>query len=1356
MLALACIVTGLAGCGGGSGTDNKKVDLLVCSGTDVIRADGTCGKAPPLPNCPGTQIRPTPTAACIDADFVPPTMPETVAEDEAVIYINRADPVKDFSGYSLYTWQDCGGAWLNPSNPDASGANNWDSQTINPISSTPETADPVYGGYFIVKLSPGGTCGNFIVRTPGRATQSANLTIQTANFANPLNRRHFIIESPDTGLVNARQSGVPICINNICAPYEKPALGISDAAAHWVSPSKILWNKAATNLELYVADDRARISSTAEGAVTGGSFVAKLTPDSLTPEELALIPQLSSFHVYKIDLKPELIKNLLKKELVLVGEVGDSKLGTHIQHYALLDALYTAGPGNADEATLGASYIDDKIKVSVWAPTAQLVELRLFSDTPTPTVDGVLGTFPSIATKQMEFDSLTGIWSLTGSKAELDRNYYRFRVTGYNAITNSSQTLEVSDPYAVSLSADGFYSQIVNLNDEDLKPKDWDKQQVAAAVAPEFMSIYEAHVRDFSILDQSTTAAHRGKYLAFTETDSAPVQHLKALKDAGLTHIHLLPINDGSGMRESAGRKYNLDSFVYELCNGVPTASVCASSGSLVNDNANNLATLREVLEGYEGDSVAARELMESLRAVDSFNWNYDAQFFNAPEGSYATKADGVTRIIETRAMNQALHNLGLRVLLDVDYPHMAAAGIEAASATFDKIVPGYYFRNNITSGNLISDTGTGADTATEHVMMGKFLTDSVTQWAKQYKVDGFRFYHSGYIPKSLLVNAYNAVKAVDPDNYFYAEAWTATGTNAGARVAELASQLPLAGTGIGTFNDRLRDPLRNLALVNGGELNAVRAGLTGNLAAFKFLHSSGNTVSATSVRAYNLDPQEAINYVEKHDAATLWDWMHFPNALPADTSLENRARIHALTLSIPLLSQGVPFIQMGSDLLRSKSMDSNSYNSGDWFNRVDFTGQTNNWRVGLPPEQAVTDAQIAAAFADPLSMPTPALIRSSSDIFNEFLTIGKSKLFSLASASDVLDRVGFHDGGVSQVDNLIVMSIDDGAGKVAGSNLDRVDLDTAVDAVVVVFNGSAETVTHRIATATRFTLHPVQLASKDNLVREAHFSEGSTPAAGGTFTVPAYTAAVFVKLQQGGQGAGLLSSITSGYEPAVPYGNDSVFVRGGFPSGWPASNANKLNYEGKGVYSAYIDVAGTATPASYTFLIGGAADNFSDYKFGLGAIALGTAATLVHNGSDMSIALPSGNFRFKLDANTPDAPLLTVTNADIYSGVPLFVRGSLYGVDWIADSGNQLTYEGAGLYSKTLNIEANATPYQFKIANAGWTNATTFGPGNSTLGEGLGELSTNIGVTIAATGNYKFTLDTRIAPHSITVTKAP
>lgn len=1320
LFGLVCIVAGLAGCGGASGTDSDTTPIKTCGNFQIVLADGSCGAPPPPPPCPEGFIRATPDSACVKSDFKLPTKPATVAADEAVIYFNKED--KSFAGYTLYTWQACSTTWLNPSSGWAD-----ESQVIQ--GTTKEEADPIYGAYFVVKLTPGGTCGNFIIRSAGQARQTNDLTIPTATTGSPFDRRYFVIADA-SDLRNSRVSALPICINDICEEYAEPKLAISNIAAHWVDATTILWDNDVASVKLYAANDGVKITANDDGSVVGGIVVATLSSTSVSSAQRALVPHLQNYKAYALNLTADVIKSLLKKELVIIGQKPSGALvGTRLQTAHVLDALYTAGANDANEAKLGVTYSSGNAGVSVWAPTASKVELRVYT-----------AALAIESTKAMTEDKVTGIWSYSAPKAELDRKFYRYRVTVFNAFTNKTEVLETTDPESISLSTNGLHSQFVDLNDADVKPSGWDNHLVPEVASPEAMSIYETHVRDFSANDQSTPLTHRGKYLAFTDTNTAPVKHLKVLADAGLTHVHLLPIADGSSIKEEPADLINLDSFVFELC----AAQSPRDSAIVCNGAEKPNATLRSVMQKYAGNSDKQRSLMDSLKDFDSFNWGYDPEHFNAPEGSYATNAMGVTRILEARAMNMALHNLGLRVVYDVVYPHMAAAGVKTANSTFDKIVPGYYFRQNPVSGSVETGTGAGPDTATEHVMAGKFVTDSLVQWASAYKVDSFRFDQSGYMPKSVLLAAQAAVTAVDPDNYFYAEAWTAGGGSSGDRIAERASQVPLAGTGIGTFNDRARNPLRELALVNGGKLDAVRAGLAGNLADFQLLSKSGKTVKASSagIGAYNLDPQEAINYVEKHDNETLWDWMHKPNVLPANTTIENRVRIQDLTLAVPLLSQGIPFIQAGSDILRSKSMSSNSYNAGDWFNLLDFTKQTNNWIVGLPPASDSSDANILLAFADEQAKPTPLLIQKSSDVFNELLKISKSSpLFSLTTAADVMDRVGFHDGGVTQRDNLIVMSIDDGAGKVTGTQTNRADLDPAVDAIVVIFNGSAAGVSQRVLTSAGFTLHSVQKTSVDDAVRTATFTAGT---GGGTFMVPAYTAAVFVKAQVGAQAAGLSATATSGYEPPVPFGDTAVYVRGGVsPAGWDATVANRMKYEGNGIYSVILNVpAGTNE-----FKIAEA--NWSLPNLGSSqVVAVDSPVTLTQGSNDnLRITLATaGTYRFELNAlQSTTAPILTVTNPDTFGTTAVHLRGTVSTTGWDAMVGNQLVYEGNSIYA--LHLDMVPGDYVFKVASSDWS---TFNMGTSsavTLGSELPIVqgsNDNIPIKITTAGTYRFEVNTR------------
>jgi pullulanase len=251
----------------------------------------------------------------------------------------------------------------------------------------------------------------------------------------------------------------------------------------------------------------------------------------------------------------------------------------------------------------------------------------------------------------------------------------------------------------------------------------------------------------------------------------------------------------------------------------------------------------------------------------------------------------------------------------------------------------------------------------------------------------------------------------------------------------------------------------------------------------------------------YTLDPQENIVYASAHDNETLWDAIQYK--APEDATVADRVRMNSLAVDFLMLSQGIPFFHAGDDLLRSKSMDGNSYNSGDWFNRLDLTYQTNNWGVGLPPTRQENWPIIQTLLGNPALAVTPDDIMASEMHFREMLQIRRSSpLFRLQTAEDVMNRLTFQNVGPDQVGGVIVMTLSDTVGE---------DLDPAYSTVVVVFNTQPDAVTigDAMFTDMAFELHPVQVSSFDSVVQGSSFD-----AASGMFTVPGRTTAVFVVRQ--------------------------------------------------------------------------------------------------------------------------------------------------------------------------------------------------------------------------------------------------
>jgi pullulanase-type alpha-1,6-glucosidase len=709
----------------------------------------------------------------------------------------------------------------------------------------------------------------------------------------------------------------------------------------------------------------------------------------------------------------------------------------------------------------------------------------------------------------MTWDAATGTWSVTGDSSWAGK-YYLYEVEVYVHSTGQVENNLVTDPYSVSLAMNSTRSQIVDLTDPALAPADWDTTAKPALEQFEDIAIYELHVRDFSANDATVPAALQGTYKAFTLSGTDGMTHLGALAEAGLTHVHLLPTFDIATINEDKSTWQQPDPAI---------------------------------LETYPADSDLQQAAVEATADLDAFNWGYDPFHYTTPEGSYSTDPDGTTRVVEYREMVQSLNEAGLRVVMDVVYNHTNAAG-QAERSVLDRIVPGYFHRLNA-DGEVETSTCC-ANTATEHDMMGRLMVDSVVTWATEYNVDGFRFDLMGHHSLGNMLEVRAALDAltlaedgVDGSAiYVYGEGWNFGEVANDARFIQ-ATQLNMGGTGIGTFSDRLRDAVRgggpfdggtdritNQGFINGlvydpnaqayptataeAEMllsaDQIRVGLAGNMAAYEFEAADGVVRRGDDIdyngspTGYTEDPQENIVYISAHDNETLFDISQYKH--PLDTSTADRARAQNLGVDITALAQGVNFFHAGVDMLRSKSLDRDSFNSGDWFNRLDFTYQSNNWAVGLPvaSKNQAEWPTIQPFLADPSLAPEPADIAASMTHLQEILEIrGSSPLFQLETASQVQNRLVFHNTGPAQTQGLIVMSLSDEVG---------VDLDPDRHEIVVLFNATDDPQDFVIPAAVGepFWLHPVQRFSTDPVVASSEFEEAT-----GTFSVPGRTTAVFV-----------------------------------------------------------------------------------------------------------------------------------------------------------------------------------------------------------------------------------------------------
>jgi pullulanase/glycogen debranching enzyme len=716
------------------------------------------------------------------------------------------------------------------------------------------------------------------------------------------------------------------------------------------------------------------------------------------------------------------MSDLHRGQLVLVLEDATGRVlqATRVQLAAALDALYASAES---EPRLGAHIRrasdggpsrrkgrNASTHFALWAPTAQAVWLCLHAD----------GQAPAQTVHALQREARAGIWR-TAQPRDLSGHTYTYLVDVFVPSAGLVRN-RVTDPYALSLNTDSRRTWVGHLNDAALKPPGWDSTQRPQRVKTATdLVMYELHVRDFSITDTSVPEAHRGKYTAFAQTGSRGMQHLKLLSQAGVTDVHLLPVFDLATVPEAG----------------------CTSP---------------TVPAGLPPDSAQQQAAVMAQARSDCFNWGYDPLHFTAPEGSFASDAsDGAVRIREFRSLVQALHRAGLRVGMDVVYNHTSASG-QSATSVLDRIVPGYYQRLDA-QGKV--ETSTCCDnTATEHRMMAKLMIDSAVVWARDYRIDSFRFDLMGHQPRDAMLRLQRVVNAAAGRHiHLIGEGWNFGEVKDGRRFVQ-ASQNSLNGTGIATFSDRARDAARGggccddptqtvqrqgwvnglYTAPNGHALkpataadlmqaaDLVRVGLAGTLRSYRMPTHDGSVRALHAIpyagqgAGYASQPGEVVNYVENHDNQTLFDI----NALklPRPTSAEDRARVQVLGLALTGFSQGLAYFHAGVELLRSKSGDRNSYDSGDWFNRLDWSLQDNHWGTGLPPKadnEAFWPA-LKPLLSDPALKPGPEHIRFTRDAFLDLLRIrASSVLFRLPSAQAVQQRLQFLNTGPQQNPAVVV-----------------------------------------------------------------------------------------------------------------------------------------------------------------------------------------------------------------------------------------------------------------------------------------------------------------------------------------------
>lgn len=520
--------------------------------------------------------------------------------------------------------------------------------------------------------------------------------------------------------------------------------------------------------------------------------------------------------------------------------------------------------------SLGVNYSKNSSEFKIWAPLASKVFLLLY---------GKEGK--DLKHKEYEIIKMNsgqnGIFEVKINR-DLNLQYYNY------LIVNGDVIQEVVDPYAKSVSINGLRSQVVDLNETN--PKGWSGDKRPDFISFQGSSIYEIHIRDFSIDSNSgVSIKNKGKFLGFSEkntniTGSNTKTCLEHLKELGITHVHLLPVYDFASIDESE-------------------------------ENQN------------------------------TYNWGYDPQNYNALEGSYSLDPfNGEVRIKEFKTMVKTLHDNGIRVILDVVYNHT----FETENSNLNKTVPNYYYRQN-EFGGFSNGSGCGNEIASERKMVRKFIVDSIKYWTTEFHIDGFRLDLMGLYDLDTINIIRDELDKIDTSIILYGEGWTGGDTVLEYNNRAIKNNInKFSNKQIAAFSDDIRDGIKGSTFyrctkgfVSGSEgfEETIKFGV---VASTYHKDIDINKVNYSNYFWAN-EPYQTINYVSSHDNLTLFDKLNLSNKGESDSNI---ILMNKLAATIIFTSQGIPFIQGGEEILRTKcdingNIIENSYNASDYVNRIEW-----------------------------------------------------------------------------------------------------------------------------------------------------------------------------------------------------------------------------------------------------------------------------------------------------------------------------------------------------------------------------------------------------------------------------------
>ena len=517
---------------------------------------------------------------------------------------------------------------------------------------------------------------------------------------------------------------------------------------------------------------------------------------------------------------------------------------------------------------LGAKYNKNETIFTLWAPTADSVKVALYGKNGNDTDKN-----PEEVIQMNKGEN--GEWSVKINR-DLKGEYYNY-IVNVNGKEN-----RVIGPYAKAVGVNGKRAMVIDLNETN--PNGWNEDKKPKLDNTTDAVIYEMHIRDFSI-DDNSGITYKGKYNGvWQDNTTIPGTDIKTgvnhLKELGVNIVHLLP------------------TFDYE-------------------------------------------SIDESRLYQPQYNWGYDPQNYNVPEGSYSTDPyTAQVRIREFKEMVQNLHKSGIRVVMDVVYNHTGSTENSHLNLT----VPGYYHRQN-QSGGFSNGSGCGNEIASERSMVRRMMVDSVKYWAEEYHIDGFRFDLMALHDIDTMKEIRKELNKIDESIIIYGEGWTGGDTPLPVEDRALkANTYKFENEQIAAFSDDIRDGIKgsvfideNPGFVNGGTgfEESIKFGIVASTKHQDIDYSKVNY----SDKPWSNQPYQTVTYTSAHDNYTLWDKLQLTNKEASDEEL---VQMNKMAAAIVLTSQGIAFIHAGDEFARTKvnadgSLNENSYNSPDSVNRLDW-----------------------------------------------------------------------------------------------------------------------------------------------------------------------------------------------------------------------------------------------------------------------------------------------------------------------------------------------------------------------------------------------------------------------------------